>query len=66
MTRDNDSDKTRRDGYRDNDDVRRPLEGDDRGGVKPDTKSEAHSDARDAREKPQRDELDSTIDKVSP
>lgn len=63
MTRDNDEDKPGRDRYRDSDDVRRPLEGDDRGGEKPDTKSEAHGDAH---EKPQRDELDLTIDKVSP
>jgi hypothetical protein len=43
MPRDNES----RDPYRDNDDVREPLEGNDRAGVKPDTKSEARGDARE-------------------
>jgi hypothetical protein len=37
----------RRDAYRDNDDVRQPLEGDDRSGTTPDTKGEARGDARE-------------------
>jgi hypothetical protein len=41
------NDRTSRDPYRDNDDVREPLEGDDRSGTKPDTKSEARGDARE-------------------
>lgn len=41
-------DDTNRDRYRDNDDVRRPLEPDERVGVHPDTKSEARGDAREA------------------
>jgi len=36
-----------RDRYRDNDDVRDPIEGDDRNEAKPDTKSEARGDARE-------------------
>ena len=36
-----------RDRYRDNDDVRGPLESDDRTGGSADTKSEARGDARD-------------------
>ena len=36
-----------RDKYRDNDDVRAPLEGDDRSGTNPDTKAEARGDARE-------------------
>jgi hypothetical protein len=39
---------TGRDRYRDNDDVRDPLEGDERMGVKPDSRAEARGDARDA------------------
>jgi len=45
MARDND--RTDRDRYRDNDDVRQPLEGDERSGTTPDTKSEARGDARE-------------------
>jgi hypothetical protein len=41
------SDRTKRDAYRDNDDVRAPLEGDRRTGGNPDTKSEARGDARE-------------------
>ena len=41
------SDDTRRKVYRDNDDVRDPLEGDSRFGTKPDTKSEARGTARE-------------------
>ncbi len=37
-----------RDRYRDNDDVRRPLDADERNGDEPDTKSEARGDAREA------------------
>jgi hypothetical protein len=36
-----------RDRYRDNDDVRDPIEGDQRNESKPDTKSEARGDARE-------------------
>src|SRR3990170_2725547 len=36
-----------RDKYRDNDDMRAPLTGDDRMGVKPDSRSEARGDARE-------------------
>ena len=36
-----------RDRYRDNDDVREPLAGDQRAGTNPDTKSEARGDARE-------------------
>ena len=36
-----------RDRYRDNDDVRDPIEGDQRNEAKPDTKSEARGDARE-------------------
>lgn len=36
-----------RDRYRDNDDVRAPIEGEDRNEVAPDTKSEARGDARE-------------------
>ena len=39
--------RTTRDPYRDNDDVRAPLEGDDRSGTVPDTKSEARGNARE-------------------
>ena len=39
---------TERPKYRDNDDVRDPLEGDERSGVRPDSKSEARGDARQA------------------
>jgi hypothetical protein len=46
MARD-DENRPRRDRYRDNDDVREPLEGDDRTGTKPDTRSEARGDARE-------------------
>jgi hypothetical protein len=38
---------TGRDPYRDNDDVRAPLDADERGGTKPDTRSEARGDARE-------------------
>jgi hypothetical protein len=37
-----------RDKYRDNDDVRDVISSEDRGGTKPDTKSEARGDAREA------------------
>ena len=37
-----------RDRYRDNDDVRDPIDSEDRSGVHPDTKSEARGDAREA------------------
>jgi hypothetical protein len=51
MARDDDrtvgGDDVHRDKYRDNDDVRQPLEGDARTGVKSDTKSEARGDARE-------------------
>jgi len=48
MAQDNSSDReTGRDPYRDNDDVREPLEGDDRAGTKSDTKSEARGSARE-------------------
>ena len=40
-------DEGRRDRYRDNDDVREPLEGEDRAGTNPDTRSEARGDARE-------------------
>jgi hypothetical protein len=40
--------KTMRDKYRDNDDVRRPLEGDARTSGSSDSKSEARGDAREA------------------
>ena len=33
--------------YRDNDDMREPLEGDERQGVKPDSRNEARGDARE-------------------
>jgi hypothetical protein len=38
---------TNRSPYRDNDDARDPLEGDERLGVKPDAKAEARGDARE-------------------
>jgi hypothetical protein len=38
---------TNRDRYRDNDDMREPLTGDERLGVKPDSRSEARGDARE-------------------
>ncbi len=38
---------TNRDRYRDNDDMREPLGGDERMGVKPDSRSEARGDARE-------------------
>jgi hypothetical protein len=38
---------TNRDPYRDNDDMRDPLSGDERMGVKPDSRSEARGDARE-------------------
>ena len=41
------NDATNRDRYRDNDDVRQPLEGDDRTAGNPSTKSEARGDARE-------------------
>ena len=50
MDRDNfhpDARGSGRDPYRDNDDVRDPLEGDDRSGGKSDTKSEARGNARE-------------------
>ena len=50
MARDDDqrtSNDTDRDHYRDNDDVRDPLEGDERTGGNPDTRSEARGDARE-------------------
>lgn len=47
MANRNENDAPKRDRYRDNDDARHPLEGDDRSGVTPDTKSEARGDARD-------------------
>jgi hypothetical protein len=37
-----------RDKYRDNDDTRDPLSGDERVGINPDSKSEARGDAREA------------------
>ena len=37
-----------RDRYRDNDDVRDPVGSEDRSGIRPDTKSEARGDAREA------------------
>jgi hypothetical protein len=46
MARD-DNQSTGRDRYRDNDDVRNPLEGDARTGAQPDTRSEARGDARE-------------------
>jgi hypothetical protein len=42
-----DDGQSRRDRYRDNDDQRNPLEGDDRTGGSSDTKSEARGDARE-------------------
>ncbi len=36
-----------RDKYRDNDDMRNPLAGDERSGVKPDSRNEARGDARE-------------------
>ena len=51
MARDNSdtgsSSDTGRDRYRDNDDVRAPLEGDDRTGGNPSTESEARGNARE-------------------
>jgi len=41
------NDSPGRDRYRDNDDVRRPLEGDDRTGGSADTRSEARGDTRE-------------------
>ena len=41
------NDRTTRDPYRDNDDVRAPLEGENRFGTTPDTKSEARGNARE-------------------
>jgi hypothetical protein len=38
---------TRRDPYRDNDDMRAPLQGDERMGVKPDSRNEARGSARE-------------------
>lgn len=46
MARD-DQDTSNRDPYRDNDDVRNPLSGDERSGVRPDSKNEARGDARE-------------------
>jgi hypothetical protein len=43
----NNSDNQSRDRYRDNDDERDPLSGDDRTGAKPDSKGEARGDARE-------------------
>jgi hypothetical protein len=42
------NDESGRDRYRDNDDVRAPLGANDRSGTKPDTRSEARGDAREA------------------
>jgi hypothetical protein len=42
-----DRSRSNRDPYRDNDDVREPLEGSDRLAPDPDSKSEARGDARD-------------------
>jgi hypothetical protein len=39
---------TSRDRYRDNDDMRESLSGDERMGVKPDSRNEARGDAREA------------------
>ena len=47
MDRDEKSSGASRDRYRDNDDVRQPLEGDDKTGGSADTKSEARGDARE-------------------
>lgn len=41
------NENTGRDRYRDNDDVREPLDADDRTEVHPDTRSEARGDARE-------------------
>ena len=43
----NENESTGRDRYRDNDDARNPLEGDDRTGGSSDTKAEARGDARE-------------------
>ena len=48
MAQNNPGESTNRSPYRDNDDSREPLEGDQRQGVKPDTKAEARGDAREA------------------
>ena len=40
--------RTTRPKHRDNDDMRQPLEGDARQGVKPDSRNEARGDAREA------------------
>jgi hypothetical protein len=47
MDRDENTSGSSRDRYRDNDDVRQPLEGDDKTGGSADTKSEARGDARE-------------------
>ena len=47
MDRDESHAGSGRDPYRDNDDVRQPLEGDDKTGGSADTKSEARGDARE-------------------
>jgi hypothetical protein len=47
MDRDENRSGASRDRYRDNDDVRQPLEGDDKTGGSADTKSEARGDARE-------------------
>jgi hypothetical protein len=47
MDRDQNGSGASRDRYRDNDDVRQPLEGDDKTGGSADTKSEARGDARE-------------------
>jgi hypothetical protein len=46
-TNENAGESTGRDKYRDNDDVRAPLESDERAGTKPDTRAEARGDARE-------------------
>ncbi len=46
MARDNSS-ASNRDRYRDNDDVREPMDPDDRNEVRPDTRDEARGDARE-------------------
>ena len=47
MARNEDQSNIGRDRYRDNDDVRNPLDGNDRSGTSPDSKSEARGDARE-------------------
>jgi hypothetical protein len=48
MASNDNSSNVSRDRYRDNDDQREPLEGDERSGVKPDSKAEALGNARES------------------